>query len=191
VRITGGTARGRKIIGPKPADYAIRPTSDRVREAIFNILSATVSGKTVLDLFAGTGAFGLEALSRGAESVVFVDRYQTALELVVRNVNNCFKDAATRAFQLDLANNSSISRLRKYLPEKHVFNIVFLDPPYEKIPAAKILKMMDLAGILADEAVVIVEERQNRRLPAIINRLKVIDKRRYGKTGLWFYAFRT
>lgn len=191
MRITGGTARGRKIIGPKPTDYAIRPTSDRVREAIFNILSTTVSGKTVLDLFAGTGAFGLEALSRGAESVVFVDRYRTALELVVRNVNNCFKDAATRAFQLDLANNSSISRLQKYLPEKHVFNIVFLDPPYEKIPAAKLLKMMDLAEILADEAVVIVEERQNRKLPAIINRLKVIDKRRYGKTGLWFYAFRT
>jgi 16S rRNA (guanine966-N2)-methyltransferase len=188
VRITGGTGRGRRIIGPKPANKTIRPTSDRVREAIFNILAPAVSGKTVLDLFAGTGAFGLEALSRGAESVVFVDRDRAALELIARNLKNCCPNAATRAFQLDLTRNSSLGRLQKYLPENYIFDLVFLDPPYEKNLAENLLKMVELSGILADESIVIVEEQQNQNLPATINRLELTDRRRYGETGLWFYA---
>jgi 16S rRNA (guanine966-N2)-methyltransferase len=189
VRITGGTIRGRRLIGPKPNDNAIRPTSDRVREAIFNILASAVSGKAVLDLFAGTGAFGLDALSRGAESVVFVDRDRAALELIARNLKTCCIDAATRAFQLDLRRNSSLGRLQRHLPEKHLFNLVFLDPPYEKKLAENLLKMIESSGILADESLVIVEERQNQKLPTTVNRLRLTDQRRYGKTGLWFYAF--
>ena len=188
MRITGGTARGRKIIGPKPAKNTIRPTSDRVREAIFNILAPTVSGKTVLDLFAGTGAFGLEALSRGAESVVFIDWDRAALELIGRNLQTCCPNAATRTFQLDLTRTSSLGRLQKHLPENYIFNLVFLDPPYEKKLAENLLKMVGLSGILADESLVIVEERQNRKLPATINRFELTDRRRYGETGLWFYT---
>ncbi len=188
MRITGGTALGRTIIGPKPAHNTIRPTSDRVREAIFNILAPTVSGNTVLDLFAGTGAFGLEALSRGAESVVFVDRDRAALELIGRNLQACCPNAATRAFQLDLARTSSLGRLQKHLPENYRFNLVFLDPPYEKKLAENLLKMVGLSGIIGDESLVIVEEQHNQKLPATINRLTLTDRRRYGETGLWFYT---
>ncbi len=188
MRITGGTACGRRLTGPKKKGDSIRPTSDRVREAIFNILAETVSGATVLDLFAGTGALGLESLSRGAESVVFVDKDPGALEIIGLNLKACFSQPPARAFKLDLSQDLSIQRLQRQFPTTYRFNLVFLDPPYEKNLAEKLVKMVESSGILAENATVIVEDRQNQNLPARINRLQLTDRRRYGETGLWFYS---
>lgn len=189
MRITGGTACGRRLTGPKRHDQAIRPTSDRVREAIFNILSDTINGATVLDLFAGTGSFGLESLSRGAQSVVFVDQNSAALQIIGQNLRACFSQPAARAFQFDLSKSNSLKRLQEQLPKGLHFDLIFLDPPYEKELAKKLLEMVEESGLLAARGLVIAEERQNQDLPATINRLQLADKRQYGETGLWFYTF--
>jgi len=191
VRITGGTARGCRLAGPKRKNHSIRPTSDRVREAIFNILGDRISGATVLDLFAGTGSFGLEALSRGAKSVVFVDNDPGALELIGHNLRSSFTQPAARVFKFDLTRDTSLTTLHKQLSEQYRCTVVFLDPPYEKKQAEKLLKMVQRSGLPADKAIIIAEERQNQNLPAIIERLQLSDRRRYGETGLWFYTFST
>jgi 16S rRNA (guanine966-N2)-methyltransferase len=191
VRITGGTACGQKITGPKRNNRSIRPTSDRVREALFNILGDTVSGSTVLDLFAGTGSFGLEALSRGAQSVVFVDKNQDSLQLIGKNLRATFSPPDARAFQLDLSKPNSLKMLRKQLSHSHLFSLVFIDPPYEKELAEELLNRVEDSQLLATNAMVIVEERQDQKLPAHANTLHLTDTRRYGETGLWFYSFKT
>lgn len=189
MRITGGSACGCRLTGPKRRGHTIRPTSDRVREAIFNILANTVSGATVLDLFAGTGTFGLESLSRGAESVVFVDQDPGALEIIGLNLRTCFQHPPARIFLFDLTMDTSLQRLQRQLPQEYQFDLVFLDPPYEKKLAEKLLKMVEVSGLLAADAMIIAEERQNQNLPERINRLFLHDRRRYGETGLWFYTF--
>ena len=189
MRITGGTARGCRLIGPKRRDHTIRPTSDRVREAIFNILGDAIAGAFVLDLFAGTGSFGLEALSRGAGSVIFVDNAPGALEIIGQNLRSCFKNPPARVFKLDLNRAASLSGLRQQLPKEYRSTLIFLDPPYEKKLAEKLLKMVQSSGLPADNALIIAEERQNQTLPTGLERLQLSDQRRYGETGLWFYTF--
>jgi len=191
VRITGGTARGCRLTGPKRNNHSIRPTSDRVREAIFNILGDRITGATVLDLFAGTGSFGLEALSRGAKSVVFVDNAPAALEIIGHNLRSGFTQPAARIFQFDLTWDKSLQTLHRQLSEGYRFSLIFLDPPYEKKLAEKLLKMVQRSGLPADKAIIIAEERQNQNLPAEIEQLQLSDRRRYGETGLWFYTFFT
>jgi len=187
MRITGGNARGRKLIGPQSTNRRLRPTTDRVREAVFNILADRVVGARVLDLFAGTGSYGIEALSRRAQSVVFVDRDRTALELIARNLAHCFPDAPARAFQLDLTRNSSLGYLKNQLPDTASFDLIFIDPPYEKKLAEKLLNMVEGAGLLAKNGILLVEEKHNQHLPEMVGKLELKDSRRYGKTGIRLY----
>ncbi|MCW5213620.1 RsmD family RNA methyltransferase [Desulfobulbus sp. TB] len=113
MRITGGAAKGRHLKGPKAGWRCIRPTGDRVREALFNILGHEVAGSAVLDLYAGTGALGLEALSREAEQAVFIDQSRQALELIRSNVTSCFSGAKASIHQLNLSRKGSLERLQK------------------------------------------------------------------------------
>jgi len=188
VRITGGIAKGHTLKGPKPHLRTLRPTTDRVREAVFNILADRVVGARVLDLFAGTGSYGIEALSRRAQSVVFVDRDRTALELIARNLGRCFPDAPARAFQLDLTRSSSLGYLKNQLPDTASFDLIFIDPPYEKRLAQKLLNMVEGAGLLAKDGILLVEEKHNQHLPERVGKLELKDSRRYGKTGIRLYG---
>ena len=189
MRITGGKARGLKLYSPKSGTRTIRPTSDRTREALFNILAPKIAGSVVLDLYAGTGSLGIESLSRGADSAVFVDQSRQALELIHANILHCFS-AESRAclVQLNLARPDVIKRLKSKLPPGLLFDLIFLDPPYEKKLAQKTLQMVEKAGILQGHGLVIVEERKGEELPDLCGRLKCVDLRQYGKTGLWFYT---
>ena len=188
MRITGGTAKGHTLKGPGKEHRALRPTTDRVREAVFSILADLVIGANVLDLFAGTGSYGLEALSRGAGSVVFVDRDRKALEILAHNLLHCFPDAPARAFQLDLSRSSSLARLQAHLPANSSFDLVFLDPPYEKKLAEGLLEMVEDSELISGNATILVEEKKNQMLPEKLNRLKLLDSRRYGETGIWLYT---
>ncbi|MCI5133297.1 MAG: 23S rRNA (adenine(2030)-N(6))-methyltransferase RlmJ, partial [Candidatus Electrothrix sp. EH2] len=132
MRITGGSAKGHRLTGPKAGWRYIRPTGDRVREALFNILGHEVAGSTILDLYAGTGALGLEALSREADRAVFIDQSRQALELIRSNLTSCFPDAQASLQQLNLSRKDSLERLKKKMPSRLLFDLVFLDPPYEK-----------------------------------------------------------
>ena len=187
MRITGGTARGHTLFSPKSGNRCIRPTSDRTREALFNILAPELSGSTVLDLYAGTGTLGIEALSRGAKLSVFVDQARQALELIHANLNHCFSSPRASLFQLNITRPDTFKRLKKKLPPDLLFDLVFLDPPYKKTLAQKTLQMVEKAGIVQNRGLVIVEERKDEQLPEKCGSLKLFDQRQYGETGLWFY----
>jgi 16S rRNA (guanine966-N2)-methyltransferase len=188
VRITGGIARGHKLCPPKSGSRTIRPTSDRTREALFNILAARVTGSAVLDLYTGTGALGIEALSRGAELAIFVDQSRAALQLVAANVQQCIPEPRVSLLKLNLSRTDVMAQLKTRLPPDFCFDLVFLDPPYEKKLAQKTLQMVEKAGLVRENGLVIAEERKDAQLPARCGSLELVDQRRYGETGLWLYA---
>ncbi len=189
MRIIGGTAKGRKLFSPPQKEKSIRPTSDRAREALFNILGKRVIGATVLDLFAGTGAFGLEAFSRNARFVVFIDNDNLALQLIKKNILLCFKeysgDRGLRVMNHDL--NRGLSQ--KQLPEEthSGFDIIFADPPYSKELSLSVLEMINKSSLLQSNGLLIVEERNNVVLPQSLSKLEQTDRRVYGETAFCFY----
>ena len=153
MRVVGGRLRGRALAAPK--GDAIRPTSDRLRESVFNILAHAygdpVTGARVLDLFAGTGALGIEAISRGAAFCLFVDDGAEARALIRQNVDALGLGMVTRVFRRDA------TRLGAAHPVEP-FGLVFLDPPYRQGLAAPALAALRDGGWLAPDALVVVEE---------------------------------
>jgi len=183
LRITGGLMRGRRLLAPKGRD--IRPTSDRVREAVFNLLGQNLDGRRVVDLFAGTGAFGIESLSRGAEWAVLVDRSPGALRLIARNLE-----------RLELNRTAEIVRhdLTRGLPARGStrmkdLDVVFLDPPYGRDLAAPILKALGSWKALGPEGLVVVETAAHETLSEREGGLRLVTKRRYGDTSIHLFAW--
>ncbi len=187
MRITGGLKKGRRLTSPHKHDLSIRPTSDRIREALFNIIGERVIGSTMLDLFAGTGVVGIEALSRGANQVIFVDKSNDSMEMIGESLRSCFDQPQARIFKLDITHPASMKWLYKKLPSELHFDLVFIDPPYGQDIARQSLALIENSQILAKYPLVIIEERYNQILPDSINSLKLIDQRNYGKTGIWMY----
>ena len=129
MRVISGKARGRKLSAPK--SHKVRPALDKVKEAIFNILF-DVNGERVLDLFAGTGSMGIEALSRGAVSAVFIDNFKPSIESLTKNIKTCGFQNNTKIIRI------SVERAIPILEHNNAkFDIVFVDPPYEKISSTK------------------------------------------------------
>ena len=188
MRITGGQARGRRLLGPREGQRFLRPTCDRVREALFNIVGDRVRGALALDLFAGTGAWGLEALSRGAAAVLFVDESPEAGRLIAANVRNCLPQAQAGFVRLRLHALSQLAFHGGKIPAPHRFNLVFLDPPYQKNLAQQLLKVVEEAHILAPSALVVAEEQHSVILPDRIGSLQSVDRRQYGESALWLYT---
>src|SRR5258708_3918966 len=153
MRVVGGNLRSRPIVGPK--SDAVRPTSDRLREALFNILTHAyddpVTGARVLDLFAGTGALGIEAISRGAAYALFVDEGVEARALLRDNTETLGLGGVTRIFRRDATKLGPVYPLEP-------FTLAFLDPPYAKGLAEKALPAARDGGWLVPEALVVVEE---------------------------------
>jgi len=179
MRIIAGSAKGRRLAAP--AGLSIRPTADRAKEALFSILTPHLPGATVLDLFAGTGALGLEAISRGAREAVFVDAGNEALALIAANLQACrFAEASARIIRHDLRHG-----LPKEIIGRH-FDLIFLDPPYDQGLADQTLAL--LAQQPTTAALVIAEERREHRLAARYGDYICQDMRRYGDTAFWFFA---
>lgn len=182
MRIISGKLRGRKLKTFKGSD--VRPTSDRVREALFNILDRRPVNASVLDLFSGTGALGIEALSRGAEMAVFVDNSVRALDVLRKNLDYCALQHCTRAIHWDISKN--LKCLKTY---PRTFDLVFMDPPYrhELVPLA--LQHLLQSQCMAPGALLAVEHEA--RKPPDINSIQLacIDNRRYGRTGLSFFTY--
>jgi 16S rRNA (guanine966-N2)-methyltransferase len=180
MRVVGGRLRGRTIAGPQSAD--IRPTADRLRESVFNILAHAyrdpVGGARVLDLFAGTGALGIEALSRGAAFVLFVDDGAAARALVRQNVEALGLGGITRIFRRDA------SRLGPAHPLEP-FSLVFADPPYGGGLAERALAAARDGGWLAPDALAVVEEAADAKFGAPAGFIE-IERRRYDDTEITF-----
>ena len=186
MRIIAGAAKGRKLFTPESGTSKshIRPTSDRAREALFSILGPFVPGAIVLDLFAGTGALGLEALSRGANHAVLVDNFQKALNLIHRNVDLCgFSEMAT-VLKRDI--RKGLFFLKKASPHKY-FDLVFLDPPYGKKLGNTLLLELSNSSFLQRDGVVVVEDYYMENFPEQSGLLQLFEQRRYGDTSFWFY----
>jgi 16S rRNA (guanine966-N2)-methyltransferase len=180
MRIVGGRLKGRALKAPETRD--IRPTSDRLREAIFDILThryaGALEGARVVDLFAGSGALGLEALSRGAGFALLVDNGAEARALLRGNVEALALGGVTRIWRADA------TRLG-HAPAGPPFSLAFLDPPYDKGLAAPALEGLAAGGWLAPEALVVVEESAAAEV-ALPQGLTAIDERGYGETKVLF-----
>lgn len=188
MRVTGGAARGRALAGPKSGQDFLRPTCDRAREALFNILGDRVRGAVVLDLFAGTGALGIEALSRGAQAALFVDASPTAEALVAENLRRVLRDApdARAGFlRLRLDGDDLAGLSRKTAPQR--FDLILMDPPYRKNLAVQTLAALVRTDIPAENAVIVCEEHSRERLPERVGDYELFDRRAYGESGLWLY----
>jgi 16S rRNA (guanine966-N2)-methyltransferase len=182
VRIISGRLRGRKLVAAK--GLSTRPTSDRTREAVFNILGQAVTGQTVLDLFAGTGALALEALSRGAARALLVDNARTALDTIQKNVALCGLSPVVTIRRWDL--RRPLTGLVKY---PHQFGLVFMDPPYGQDLVGKTLIHLVASHALADEAIVVIEHHVADVLEPSAPHFRFEDQRRYGKTLVTFLRY--
>jgi 16S rRNA (guanine966-N2)-methyltransferase len=185
MRIVAGTLRGRALASP--SHEGLRPTSDRVREAAFNILQHgiddfDIGGARVLDLFAGTGAMGLEALSRGAAYCLFVEQDADARGLIRQNVEAYGLTGITRIFRRDATTIGPAGR-------NDSFGLVFCDPPYGQGLGEKGIAAAIEGGWLAEGAVVVLEERDGVSV-ALPGSVEVFDQRTWGKTQMLFGRYR-
>ena len=179
MRIVAGKFRGRPLIAPP--DGRTRPTSDRVREAVFNLLTngrhaIELDGVAVLDLFAGTGAFGIEALSRGAGYCLFVETDAVARGVIRDNIDGLGLGGVTRIFRRDATDVGPTTR-------PGGFGLVFLDPPYDKGLVAPAFAAAIAGGWLAPGATVVIEERAGAALE-LPEGLELLDAREYGDTAV-------
>jgi 16S rRNA (guanine(966)-N(2))-methyltransferase RsmD len=183
MRIIAGTYRSRTLAAP--AGLATRPTSDRLRETLFNVLTPRIEGAAFLDLYAGSGAVGIEAISRGAARVEFVERAPAALAVLRANLA---KLGVTAGFRID---ERSVGGFLKTPKPGAAFNIVFLDPPYDaerEYAAALGLLGEGSANMLAPGAVVIAEHRRKEKLEEKYGALERTRLLEQGDAGLSFYA---
>jgi 16S rRNA (guanine(966)-N(2))-methyltransferase RsmD len=184
MRIIAGTFRSRPL--QAPAGLATRPSSDRLRETLFNVLAPRIEGAYFLDLYAGSGAVGLEALSRGAEHVVFVERAPAALRVLQANIARL---RLTSGFSIQ--SGSVGAYLRRALTESRQFDLVFLDPPYDAAHEYRTtLEMLGgaTAELLAGDALVIAEHRRKERLEdgyGTLARTRLLEQ---GDAALSFYS---
>ena len=182
MRIISGQLRGRKLQTFKGSD--VRPTSDKVRESLFNILGPKPVNASVLDLFSGTGALGIEALSRGAGMAVFVDHSTRALGVLNKNLERCALDQCTRVIQWNIAKNL---HCLKAFPQ--TFDLVFMDPPYHYGLVPLTIKNLMQSQCLAAGALLLAEHEIRPALDTGSIHLARIDSRRYGRTGLSFFSY--
>lgn len=171
MRVITGTCRGRRLLEPVGRD--VRPTTDQVKEAMFNIIQFDVEGRKVLDLFAGTGQLGIEALSRGAADCLFVDSARDSVRLVQENLRRC--GLAARVLQCDALG---------ILKSGEKFDLIFLDPPYGSGLEAKAIETVKEFDILSRGGIMVVETRPETALPILPPEYGTTKTYRYGKIKL-------
>ena len=179
MRIVGGEARGRRLKAP-PSER-IRPTSDRIREAIFDLLGPGPNSGSVLDLYAGTGALGIEALSRGFETAVFVEKDRIALGLIRENLARCGYEDRCRVEEKD------VPRFLEVLDAAAPFSLVLLDPPYKQQLVAATLERLARSRWVSDGARIVCETERDLELPGRVETFERAKHKRYGDTSVHVY----
>lgn len=180
MRVIAGTARGRKLKSFRGWD--IRPTPDRVKESLFNILGTRIVESHFLDLCAGTGSIGIEALSRGAQRVVWVEKDRKACQLIEENLRRCGFTTGGILMRCDVLH--ALSLLEK---EGATFDIIFLDPPYRSTLAEQILQKLAISHLLASSGLIIAEHSEHGELAKQYGDLQQIRQRIFGQVVLSFY----
>lgn len=181
MRVIAGKFRSRRLKGPK--SLRLRPTSDRLRETLFNILGPSAKGSLFVDLFAGTGAIGIEAISRGARETVFAESHAAAARLIRENLASLGVREGADVMECDALRALEILSSRHMLPD-----FIFLDPPYAKSDEhLRILNFLDSSPLISSHGVVIVEHHRNAFLPERLEHLERIRLLEQGDTSLSFY----
>jgi 16S rRNA (guanine966-N2)-methyltransferase len=175
MRIIGGEYKSRSIVMPKGVQ--MRPTQDKVREALFNILG-DITGKKILELFAGSGAFGIEAISRGAGSVTFIDNNFRCAQTIKSNLESL----GVPGSRYNVIRADALKFPAKLARSCEKYDIIFLDPPYHRDMAKKCLINIGSYDIVARVGLVVVEHFKKDALGAELERLVFVDERRYGDT---------
>lgn len=180
MRIIAGQYKGRRL---KTLDgLHVRPTSDRLRETLFNILAPRIAGARFVDICAGSGAIGIEALSRGASEVVFIENNRRAAQTISENLQHCGIVAGTR-----VANRDALTAL-KYLAEQPLrYDILYFDPPYDIELYSPVLWLLGKSDLLAEDGLVIVEHRHQAPLAEAYEKLRAYRELRQGETQLTFF----
>jgi 16S rRNA (guanine966-N2)-methyltransferase len=179
LRIISGKLKGKKLYSVKGLD--LRPTSDRVKEAIFDILQDCFRGQNVLDLFAGTGALGIETLSRGARKAIFIEESRQSLNALRRNIEECWLKEQAEVLPREVQ-----AGIRVLEGRGESFDLIFLDPPYGKGLAGATLKVLAQSSIIAPGALIVAEHSLTDSLESIAS-LQMVDERKYGRTRVSFF----
>jgi 16S rRNA (guanine966-N2)-methyltransferase len=187
VRISGGKLKGRNVAGSKkiftlPDSEELRPTSSKVRESVFNILHGEVGDAHFLDLYAGTGAIGLEALSRGAADVVFVEENKPRAMKITDFIRRIGQEDRTAVYR-----ETAESFLLKASESARSFDIIFIDPPYASGEIAKVVPLIAESGILKDGGSMLVEHSSRKLLPEQVNDIRKVKSYKYGDTTVTLY----
>ena len=177
MRIISGTARGRKL--KEPVGNSIRPTSDKVKESVFNIIQFDIEGRRVLDLFAGSGQYGIETLSRGAKSAVFVDSASDSVKLVKENLKiSGFYDSAS------VYGRDSL----RFLEGDEKFDLIFIDPPYDTNLADRAVQKIVEFDKLNINGIIICELKAGTQTPAVVSPYSLEKEYRYGGVKIARYT---
>jgi 16S rRNA (guanine966-N2)-methyltransferase len=180
MRITGGEAKGRTLRFPSGSKE--RPTSDFLREAIFNLLGS-LEGNTFLDLFSGSGSVGLEAASRGAKEIYFIEKDKRLAGIIEKNVQNCHLDKNFFVMAGDIENG-----LRDLFRKKIKFDIIFADPPYNRSLVATTLNLLKKYQILKEEGFIVIQHSFKENYTEFpVDNLNLADQRKYGENALTFF----
>ena len=176
MRVNTGTAKGR-VIETLPGEDLVRPTSQKVKEALFSALQFFIPGATMLDLFAGSGQMGIEALSRGASHCVFVDNSREAITVIKKNLNNTDLFSKATVAQMDA--------IRYIERASSKFDFIFADPPYHKEIAGGLLPYLD--KMLEEGGCIAIETEREANLPDEVLSLVLKKRYNYGSTTIWMY----
>jgi 16S rRNA (guanine(966)-N(2))-methyltransferase RsmD len=185
MRVISGTAKGKRLTPPD--DRRVRPTSDRIKEALFSILHSMTGGIddfSVIDLFSGTGNLGIEAISRGAGSAVFIDNHRASVAIIKANLQATGFYAKSEVILSDV-----FQSLAKLSDSNSKFDIVFADPPYGQGLAEKLIQHLASIDVLNERAIVVIESGAKESPVLTTGNLKQIDRRIYGDTALAFFEF--
>ena len=175
MRVITGSARGRKLLTLEGED--VRPTTDRVKEAVFSSIQFEIEGRDFIDVFAGSGQMGIEALSRGAASAVFIDRDRTAVQIVKDNLKTCGLSGTVLC-------GDSLS----YLRSCGKFDLIFVDPPYDSGLYDDVLQTINQVDILSEGGIIIVEARRETPLSDMTAPYRALREYRYGKVKICTYT---
>jgi 16S rRNA (guanine966-N2)-methyltransferase len=180
LRVISGSAKGRKLKAPPGLNT--RPITDMIKGALFNVWGTRVAGCTLLDLFAGSGSVGIEALSRGAQKVVFVDNSRAAVQVIKENLSNCRFDKMFTIYPNDVL--SILTRLNR---QGDRFDLVYIDPPFTMVKiCAEVMSALDAVDILAPDGIVVIRTQRRKEMPDL-EHLHKYRQSNYGDSSLHYY----
>ncbi len=184
MRVIAGKAKGKRL--KAPPGMSTRPVTDMIKEAFFNVIGAGIKNVVFLDLFAGSGSMGIEALSRGAQKAIFIDKSHQAVKTILKNLKECGFREGYEVYCSDVFKALDILQKRKLR-----FEYVFVDPPFadEEI-FSKIMPALDRADVLTERGILVIRTRRKKNLQAQLNRLKKYRVNEYGESILHYFCLR-